>query len=307
MSEYAIETRKLTKMFDNRIAVNALDIQTSTGSVLGFVGVNGAGKTTTIRMLMGHLHPTSGQIKTLGKDPRKHDAELKGRVAYVSENMNLPGWITPERAVKMNANLYPQWDSSLAETLLDEFKLREAGSYSRLSRGQKRKICILLAICQNAELLIMDEPALGLDVAARHDFLKRILEVACGDKRTVFISSHLLSDLERIVDRIVLIDKGRLLLQGDLEDLKAGVQQLHFAVDISKEELQQHFQVLRYNHPAARETLAVVLDFDEQRLHQLCQQNPSAENPRVFGLNLEDIFVELVKNTNGKNEERTEQ
>ncbi|MHC4153880.1 MAG: ABC transporter ATP-binding protein [Planctomycetota bacterium] len=300
MSDCIIETRQLKKRFRKKTAVDGLDIQIPSGSVVGFVGVNGAGKTTTIRMLMGHLHPTDGEVQVLGEDPRRHSEQQRQRVAYVSENMNLPGWLTPEAAAKLNASFYPRWDAKLAQTLLNEFKLRKAGAYRNLSRGQKRKVCILPAICQNAELLVMDEPALGLDVMARHDFLKRVLEIVCSGERTVFISSHLLSDLERIVDRIVLIDRGWLVLQGNLEDLKAGVRQLHFAAQISREDLEQHFKVIRYEVCDPAETKAVVADFDEGRLRRMCELKDCTEKVRVFGLNLEDIFVELVKNGEGE-------
>lgn len=240
-------------------------------------------------------------------DPRSLDEQFKQRIAYVSENMNLPGWMTPQRAVKMSASIYPRWDASLAKTLLEEFNLQDVGPYSRLSKGQKRKICILLAICQNAELLVMDEPTFGLDVAARHDFLKHVLDVACLDGRTVFISSHLLSDLERIVDRIVVIDRGRLILQGDLEQLKAGLRQLHVPANVSRDELQQHFQVVRYKRPSPQETVVTVLDFEQERLHKLCAHHGWAQHARVFGLNLEDIFVELVKESCGQDRKEMEQ
>jgi ABC-2 type transport system ATP-binding protein len=300
MSKYIIETRQLTKRFDKRTAVDGLDIQIPSGSVVGFVGVNGAGKTTTMRMLMGHLHPTGGEVEVLGEDPRRHNEKQRQRVAYVSENMNLPGWLTPEGAVKLNRGFYPRWDAKLAQTLLDEFKLRKAGAYRNLSRGQKRKVCILPAVCQNADVMVMDEPALGLDVMARHDFLKRVLEIVCSGGRTVFISSHLLSDLERIVDRIVLIDRGRLVLAGNLEDLKAGVRQLHFAAEISRGDLERHFKVIRYDACAPAETKAVVVDFDDGRLRRICELKDCTEKVRVFGLSLEDIFVELVKNSEGE-------
>ena len=295
MSEHVIDTEKLSKTFGRVTAVDSLDIQVAAGSVVGFLGVNGAGKTTTIRMIMGHLHPTSGQVRTLGGDPWRDDGEFRQRIAYVSENMNLPGWMTPRYAVKMSGRIYRRWDASLADRLLDEFELRDAAPYARLSKGQKRRICILLAICQNAELLVMDEPTFGLDVVARHDFLERILEIACADNRTVFLSSHLLSDLERIVDRVILIDHGRLILQGDLEELKSGVRKIYLGTSVEPDEIRRHFNLIRYDRPGPKETVAVVADFDEQRFAALCRQCDAAQTARVFGLNLEDIFVEMVK------------
>lgn len=307
MSDLAIETHNLTKTFGKVTAVDSLDIQVATGSVVGFLGVNGAGKTTTIRMIMGHLHPTSGKVRTLGGDPWTENGEFKQRIAYVSENMNLPGWMTPRYAVKMSERIYPRWDAPLADKLLDEFQLSDAGPYARLSKGRKRRICILLAICQNAELLVMDEPTFGLDVVARHDFLERILDIACADDRTVFLSSHLLSDLERIVDRVILIDRGRLILRGDLEQLKTGVRKIYLAESVDPQDIRRHFNLIRYDHPGPNETVAVVADFDEQRFAALCKQCDAAATARVFGMNLEDIFVEMVKDTTPQAPKHTEQ
>ncbi len=307
MSEHVIDTEKLSKTFGQVTAVDSLDIQVAPGAVVGFLGVNGAGKTTTIRMIMGHLHPTSGKVRTLGADPWTDNGEFKQSIAYVSENMNLPGWMTPRYAVKMSERIYPRWDAPLADKLLDEFQLSDAGPYARLSKGRKRRICILLAICQNAELLVMDEPTFGLDVVARHDFLERILDIACAENRTVFLSSHLLSDLERIVDRVVLIDRGRLIIQGDLEQLKSGVRKIYLPKSVEPDDIRRHFNLIRYDRPGPNETVAVVADFDEQRFAALSRQCDAAQTARVFGLNLEDIFVEIVKKTGPEAAKNTEQ
>ena len=293
MSENVIETRGLTKVFGEDVVVDSLDLAVPKGSVFGFLGVNGAGKTTTVRMIMGHLHPTGGEVRTLGVDPWRHSEADRRRVAYVSDHMNLPGWMKPEYAVRFNASFYPQWDAKLAERLLDEFELRGVGRYRSLSTGQKRRLCLLLAICQNADVLILDEPAAGLDVAVRHKFLDLILEQVYDGERTVFLSSHLLSDLERAVDRIALLDYGRLRLSGELDFLKASVRKIYLPAAIPDESLAQHFETIRYE-ASEKETVAIVRDFDEERLRTLCEAYRCGEGTRVYGFNLEDLFVELV-------------
>ena len=295
MIDYAIQTVKLSKQFGDIVSVDALDLQVPEGSVLGFVGVNGAGKTTTLRMLMGHLHPSSGTMTVLGGDPREHGESIKQQVAYVSENMCLPGWMTPEQAIRFNAGLFRDWNGSLAEELLGEFELRGAGAFGRLSKGQKRKICILLAICQNAKLLIMDELASGLDVMARRSFLERVLEIVCNDNRTVFLSSHLLSDLERIVDRISIIDSGRGIWNGYMDDLKTGVRKIHIADSGIEQMIAERFTILRHERIDEHETAITVLDYDEAGFSVFCREHECSEKARVFGLNLEDIFVEMIK------------
>ena len=294
MDESPIVTRALTKRFGAKSAVNALTLQVQRGSITGFLGVNGAGKTTTLRMMMGHLHPTEGSGEVLGANPWRHDEALRRRVAYVSENMGLPGWMTPRKAARFNATIYPQWDRALADHLLAEFDLAEAGPVARLSKGQKRKACILCALCQGAELLILDEPAAGLDVLARHAFLKRILEIACEGNGTVLISSHLLSDLERVVDRLAIIDAGRLLLTGDLEEVKGSVRRIHLPIGLARDRLVAHFNIAKYTRPSATETLITVKDFADAQLDRLVEEVPEAHAARVYGLNLEEIFVELV-------------
>jgi ABC-2 type transport system ATP-binding protein len=292
MGENAIETKGLTKVFGQTLAVNSLDLAVPKGSVFGFLGVNGAGKTTTVRMIMGHLRPTSGEVYTLGADPWSHSESDRRRIAYVSENMDLPPWMTPERAICFNASFYPNWDSSLAERLLDEFELRGAGRYRSLSKGQKRSLCLLLALCQNAELFVLDEPTLGLDVVARHKFLDHILELVYDGRRTVFISSHLLSDLERVVDRVAIIREGHLRLTGELDALKDRVRKIYLPVTVDRDSLSKHFDLVRYESDE-KGTIATVLDFDEGRFRALCEAHRCGEGAKVYGFNLEDFFAEL--------------
>ena len=293
MSENVIQTHNLTKVFECEKAVDALNLTVPQGSVFGFLGVNGAGKTTTVRMIMGHLHPTEGEVTLLGKNPWKHTEADRCRVAYVSDNMHLPGWMTPEHAIRLNASLYPKWDSTLARRLLDELDLRSSKKYQSLSRGEKRRLCLLLAMCQNADVLILDEPASGLDVVARHKFLNLILEQVYDGKRTVFLSSHLLSDLERIIDRLAILHHGRVHLSGSLDDLKTDVRQIHLPETVPRESLASHFNVMQYES-RDHQTVAIVRDFGEARFRTLCQQHGWGDSAQVHGFNLEDLFVRLV-------------
>ena len=293
MSEIVIQTQNLTKVFEHEKAVNSLDLTVPQGSVFGFLGVNGAGKTTTVRMIMGHLHPTEGEVTLLGKNPWKHTEADRCRVAYVSDNMHLPGWMTPENAIRLNASLYPKWDGTLARRLLSELNLHRSKKYLSLSRGEKRRLCLLLAMCQNADVLILDEPASGLDVVARHKFLNLLLEQVYDGKRTVFLSSHLLSDLERIIDRLAILHHGRVHLSGSLDDLKTDVQQVHLPETVPRESLESHFKVLQYE-AFEQQTIAIVRDYDDARFRTLCQQHGWGNSAQVHGFNLEDLFVKLV-------------
>jgi len=295
MNEPVIKTEGLSRVFGKRTVVDSLSIELNAGSILGFLGVNGAGKTTTIRMLMGHLHPTGGVVKVLGSDPWDWSQRQRCKVAYVSENMNLPGWMKPKDVIAVSKSFYPEWNSALAESLLDKFDLKKCGYYKSMSKGQKRKTCILLALCQRAELLIMDEPAAGLDVTARRAFIEQIFEVACNDNTAVFLSSHLLSDLERTIDQVALIDGGKLIMQNHLEDLKASARKLHIFKNIEKAELAEFFSVVSFDSTDHGETVAVVLDYDDEKFRQFGRLHDCLETAKVYNMNLEDMFVELTK------------
>ncbi|MDE0300897.1 MAG: ABC transporter ATP-binding protein [Candidatus Poribacteria bacterium] len=293
MSEDVVRTQNLTKVFEQDKVVDSLNLTVPRGSVFGFLGVNGAGKTTTVRMIMGHLHPSEGEVTLLGRNPWKHSDTDRRRVAYVSDNMHLPGWMTAEHAMRLNASLYPKWNGTLARHLLDELDVHPSKKYQSLSRGEKRRLCLLLAVCQNADVLILDEPASGLDVVARHKFLNLILEQVYDGKRTVFLSSHLLSDLERIIDRLAILHHGRVHLSGALEDLKTNVRQIHLPETVPRESLASHFKVMQYES-RENQTVAIVRDFDEARFRALCQQHERSDAAQVHGFNLEDLFVKLV-------------
>jgi ABC-2 type transport system ATP-binding protein len=293
MTGIAVALQDVTRLFGAARAVDGLTLTIPEGAVLGLLGPNGAGKTSTVRMLAGHLHPSSGSVRTLGEDPWQHVESTRRRIAYVSENMELPGWMTPEAAMRFCQRLYPRWDRALAESLREVFGLGRSQRFSELSKGQRRSLCILLALCQNADLLVLDEPAAGLDVLARRSFLDHILEVACTDGRTVVISSHILTDLERVVDRVAILSQGKLKLDGGLEELKLRARKLWVPCVVTRAELSAHFQLLKMR-TVGEQTEALVLGYDDDRFRAFCQQHGCAEGAQQFGLNLEDLFVEVA-------------
>ena len=293
MSPAAIETQNLSKQFGNRLVVDSVTLSIPTGSVVGLLGPNGAGKTTLIRMLMGHLHPTSGTIRTLGGSPWNHSSAVLRRIGYVSQSMRLPGWMTAAWAIAMNERLFPRWDRKLAEELLDEFALRGTGRYRTLSGGQQRKLMLLLALAQNPDLLILDEPAAGLDIESRHVLTQRILDIACDGRRTVVLSSHLLGDLERMVNRIILVRHGRSVADGELDEMKSGLRRLQILADVPASILQEHFDVLSVEQPSLHETLVTVSNFTDERAARFAASLESPELMRVHGFNLEQLYLEL--------------
>jgi ABC-type multidrug transport system ATPase subunit len=293
MTGNALELIGLTKKFGDNFAVFNLDLEVKKGSIFGFLGANGAGKTTTIRMLMGHLHPTYGEVYSLGKNPWDHDEKMRRKIAYVSENMMLPMWMTPGDAIEFCRPLYPSWDNKLCKTLQKEFGLESKTPFKLLSKGKKRSLCILLALCQSSELLILDEPASGLDAKVRHDFLNLILDIVCSTETTVFLSSHILSDIERVVDTIAILNKGKKKLEGGLEDLKKNIRMVHFPYVAERTILDKYFTILRYEKKE-KETIVLVKNYSNDKMNKFCEESDFPKSFRENGLNLEELFVECL-------------
>jgi ABC-2 type transport system ATP-binding protein len=292
----AIEFNNVTRTFgggvDRTVAVDQLTLAVPQGSVFGLLGANGAGKTTAIRMMVSHLLPDSGNVLVLGENPADQRESLRQRVAYISENMQLPHWMTLADAAAFCRRQYPNWNDALIARLEQRFRLEGKKPYSDYSKGQRRAMCIILAFAQNAELLILDEPASGLDTLARHDFLEEILAVACEENRTVLFSSHILGDIERIVDRVAILGRGRLIVEGELDSLKTHVRKIRLPGRVT----QDIFHTLQ-SRQTEQQTELLVTDFTESKLEQLCRTRNIEDlaQVEVEGLNLEELFVETVK------------
>jgi ABC-2 type transport system ATP-binding protein len=296
---HAIEFNNVTRSFGmgsdrtgRTVAVDGLTFAVPQGSVYGLLGANGAGKTTAIRMMVSHLLPDSGDVRILGENPADQSENLRRRVAYISENMQLPHWMTLADAAAFCRRQYPNWNDTLIGQLEKRFRLEGKKPFSDYSKGQRRAMCIILAFAQNAELLILDEPASGLDTLARHDFLEEILGVACEENRTVLFSSHILGDIERIVDRVAILGRGRMIVEGELDALKTHVRKIRLPGRVT----QTVFPTLQ-SRQSDTSTELVVTDYSEEKLQQLCRELNLGDVTQidVEGLNLEELFVETVK------------
>jgi ABC-2 type transport system ATP-binding protein len=297
-----IEMNDVCRTFGNdkesMLAVDHLNLAVPQGSVYGLLGANGAGKTTSIRMLISHLKPDSGEIRVLGENPAHFTETTRKRIAYISENMQIPHWMSIEEAVGFCKPLYPNWNDGLLQKLLDLFNLKMNKRYEESSKGQRRAICIILAMCQNPDVLIMDEPASGLDTSARRHFLSEILNIACNENKTVLFSSHILSDIERTVDRVAILSQGRRLLEGELDSLKETVRRISLHGDKADELPQNLFQDLFQTFRITKEQNNIqwiVLDCTEEKIKQLYQKIPENINIEIEEFNLEELFM-LVNN-----------
>ncbi|WP_158749358.1 ABC transporter ATP-binding protein [Acidobacterium sp. S8] len=225
MSDLAIETRSLYKHYRSLHAVDGLDMSVPRGSIYGFMGRNGAGKTTTIRMLAGLTHQTSGDIKILGLDPRTDRTQLLDRTGFVVDKMLLPS-MTGDDLVRFNRGFFPRWSDALATKYADVLEIPMKQKFRKLSTGSQTKLCLLLALAQGAELLILDEPTAGLDPVVTDQLLRVLVDDFANEGRTLFLSSHHLSEVERVADWIGIIDQGKLLLEAPLDDVRSGFRRI---------------------------------------------------------------------------------
>jgi ABC-2 type transport system ATP-binding protein len=229
MSDAVVETKGLRKAFGGRPALDGLDLHVPKGSIFGFLGRNGAGKTTTIRLLLGFLKANAGEILVLGQSVTgpATAAGFRERIGFVSENKDLYPYMTVEQIIRFTRPFFPKWRDDLEARYLELFDLPPRKKISDLSKGMRSKLMLLVAICHSAELLILDEPTDGLDPAVTEDVLRELVALPLSQGTTIFFSSHQLHEVEQIADHVGIIDRGRMVVAGALDDLKVQYQRLH--------------------------------------------------------------------------------
>ena len=225
-SSPVIEVAGLCRRFGRTLAAENISMRVSRGSVFGLVGENGAGKTTLIRHLLGLLRAESGSVRVFGLDPVADPPGVLGRIGYLSEQRDLPSWMRVDELMRYTAAFYPKWDRGYAEELRAQFGLPPDAKLRTLSRGQEARAGLLAALGHRPELLVLDEPSSGLDPIVRRDILEAIIRTVADEGRTVLFSSHLLDEVERVCDHIALLAEGRVVLNGPLDEIKAGHHQL---------------------------------------------------------------------------------
>jgi ABC-2 type transport system ATP-binding protein len=220
-SEFVVQVERLSRRFGRIVALDALSLSVPRGVVFGIVGANGAGKTTLIRHLLGLLRVESGTVRVFGRDPVRDPVGVLSRVGYLSEENDLPPWMRVHELIRYVRAFYPGWEDSYAEELRETFALDPSAKVRDLSRGQKARAGLLVALAYRPELLILDEPSTGLDPLARRDILAAVLRTIAQEGRTVIFSSHLLDEVERVSDFVAMIDQGRVLTHGPLDEVRA--------------------------------------------------------------------------------------
>jgi ABC-2 type transport system ATP-binding protein len=223
-----IETVELKKSYEKHEAVRGLNLSVQAGSVCAFLGQNGAGKSSTIKMLLGMVHPTSGTGSILGHriDREKESLLIRQRVAFVAEDKRLYDYMTVGQIVRFTKSFFPHWNHDSERRLMDQFELPPERRIRQLSKGMRTKLALLLGFARGCELLILDEPTEGLDPVAIEDVLQ-ILVSLVAQGTTVFFSSHQIAEVEQVADHVLMIDRGQLVLDAPMDQVKEQYRHIH--------------------------------------------------------------------------------
>ena len=290
----AIETADLRKTYDQIEAVRGLSLQVPAGSICGFLGRNGSGKTTTIKILLGMVRPTSGLARVFGLPAAAQESsvEIRRRTGFVSEEKDLYDFMTVAEIVRFTAAFYPRWRADLEKRYLGKFELPLDRKVKALSRGMRTKLALLLALSRGAELLVLDEPTSGLDPAMSEEVLQALISHVAGEEMTVFFSSHQIAEVDQIADHVAIIDRGRAVVAGALEDLRESYRRIQLVFD--KDAPEPAFRAPGVERVQRRGRVMTVLSsagtgpiLDEAR-----RLNPVSVD--IVPVTLKEIFLETV-------------
>jgi len=264
------------------------------GEVVGLLGVNGAGKTTLIRIAMGMLAADRGGVRVFGMDPRERAVEVKRRIGYVSEDQILPPFLRVGEVIDIHRNLFPTWDEEMARDLAATFSLSPGARISRLSKGQARRVALVCAAAHRPELLLLDEPAGGLDPAARREFLETSIRLLNEAGTTILFSSHYMQDVERVAERVVMLHDGAVLIDRSLDDLREN----HYVALVPESDGVTRERLLGIEGCLGvrerTDALHAVFALGPQRSAAAIASELRVSNANCRQVALEEMFIELV-------------
>jgi ABC-2 type transport system ATP-binding protein len=290
MNSATVAASNLSKSFGAKQVLHDMTFGISPGDVVGVLGKNGAGKTTLLELILGFTAPTSGAISVFGHNSHTLPGSIKARVGFVPQQDELLDQLSVADQLRVIASFYPSWDSELIARLCSEWGVNLQARIKSMSVGERQKLSILLAFGHKPDLLILDEPVASLDPIARRQFLEQLLAISSDEQRAIVFSSHIVSDIERLANRIWILKDGRLDWQGDLDSLKESIVRLHIRGGASELPALNVPGVLTMRREGAFAT-AVVRDWTQES--QAALESQVSVQIDVEPLGLEEIFLEL--------------
>ena len=293
---YAIETIDLTKSFRKENAVQGLNLAVPYNGIYGFLGPNGAGKTTTIKMIMNILNPTSGRAVVLGVPSHKLGPTDILQMGYVSENQDIPEWMTVKYFLDYCRTMYPEWDDKFCQDLVVQFDLPLHRKLRELSRGMKMKASLISALAYRPKLLILDEPFSGLDSLVRDELISGFLEITRDQDWTIFISSHDLDEVERLADWVGIIDHAQLKIQEETSSLIHRFKRIEVTLDSPSSGTEKLPEL--WLLPKVEQTRVTFVDSHYQTGEtesKVKELYPQTKNIQVLPQTLKEIFVALAR------------
>ena len=290
----AVDIRNLVRRYGSTDAVDGLSLRVAPGRCYGFFGRNGAGKTTTIKCLLNLLRPTSGSASIFGLDPVRDEVAVKSRAAYVPDHVAFYPWMTVRETLAYVASFRERWNRGTEAALLAQFQLDGRQKTSALSKGQRTQLALVTAVCAEPDLLVLDEPTSGLDPIVRRELIQTVIgayQDGAPERRTVFVSTHLISEFEGLIDEFTIIDRGREVLTLGADEARERYRkiQVRFASDPGPLDLEGARTLRRHGR-----TIEIAVNGNAARVcDQLRARAPEAL--AVESLTLEEIFVSTLQ------------
>ena len=289
-----IQIENLAYAYGRAEAVHDLSLKVQPGRCYGLFGRNGAGKTTTMKCLLNLLRPQSGQVRVFGLDPARDEVAVKGRLAYVPDQVVFYPWMSVRETLDYLASFRERWNRKTEQELLERFRLDPAQRTDALSKGQRTQVALIAAICPETDLLVLDEPTSGLDPIVRREFIETMIgayQEGNPGNRTILISTHLITEFEGLIDEFTIIDRGRVVVTLDSDQARQRYQKIRarFAQLPPELDLKAALRVRR----EGRELELIVNGAGPELMERLRQHNP--ETLSAEALTLEEIFFATLK------------
>jgi ABC-2 type transport system ATP-binding protein len=290
MNSAAIVGSHLSKSFGARHVLQDLSFAVEPGDVIGVLGKNGAGKTTLLELMLGFTVPSAGEVRVFGHQSQRLPGEAKMRIGFVPQQDELLDPLCVRDQLRVIASFYPHWDSQLIARLCTQWNIDLGARVKSMSVGERQKLSILLAFGHRPDLLLLDEPVASLDPIARRQFLEQLVELSADGQRSIVFSSHIVSDIERLANRIWILKEGRLDWQGDLDSLKESIVRIHLRASAPLPATLAIPGLLTLRRENAFAT-AVVRDWSAAAQRDVERQFPGVIEAETLAL--EEIFLEL--------------